>query len=393
MSEEYQVRILKSKPEIEEFRNFWKALPSLPYSDIDFFLTSLKSRTEIAPYVIVTSLDGVPQNMVVGIIETSVLPVKISHWTLFRAAVRTLVINPGGVLGNSNPASTGALVAALTQVLRGGVVDALRLPQTRKDSEFFKQLQEATPFLCKDGSLEYRLHWQMKMPESVADIHSGFSSEHRKKLRWQNKNLEKNFPGAINIRCFQDAAELETMIRDVETISQKTYQRSLGAAFIDTPATRARVQLEAEKNWLRMYVLYVAGQPTAYWWGLIYNNTFHSNAMGFDPERRRFSPGTYLLTKTLEDLHQKKIEHIDFGAGDFHYKQQFGTENWEETMVYSVFAPRVRPVFLNLTIGAVGKFRFLTRAILKRTRLIDVMKNYWRRKLEAKSESPASLQG
>ena len=365
-----QIRILTSVAEIEELRDVWKRWPSLPYSDIDFFLTSLKTHTNVVtPHVIVISSADVPRAMAVGYVEEGHLPFKISHLSLFRARLRTLTITPGGLLGDQSGTVVNALVSTLLATLKSGAVDAVRLPQLRSDSEFFKLLQWKTPFYCRDHSLEFRQHWKMQLPGNSADIYAGYSSEHRKKLRWQLKNFEKNFPGGLRIHCFQKPEELPRMIEDVEAISRMTYQRVLGASFIDTPATRARVALEAERGWLRMPVLYVNDEPCAYWWGTAYNQTFYSEAMGFVPAYRKFSPGTYLLIKTLEDLCQNGMKDLDFGAGDFHYKQKFGTVNWEETMVFNIFAPRLRPVALNLANSLIGQFRFLSRSVVNRLHL------------------------
>jgi hypothetical protein len=369
MSDNYQLRILKSASEIEEIRGVWEHWTNAPYSDIDFFLTALKARKDkVTPYIIALSVAGAPRSILIGHIEESMFPIKVSHLTLFRSRLRTLSIARGGMIGDQSSEMAKILVSALMKMLSNGQADAVRMPQIKKGSDFLQALQKATPFPCRDGSLEYRRHWKMKMPDKVTDIYVGFSSQHRKKLRWQNKNFEKKFQNRLKVRCFRRVDELEQMINDVEKIAAKTYQRALGSSFVDNETNRMRVALEAEREWLRMYVLYAEDQPIAYWWGTFYRGTFYSEAMGFDPEYRRYSPGTYLLTKTLEDLYQSGVKDLDFGAGDFQYKQQFGNVTWDETMVFNVFAPYPRPVALNVANSFVGKLRFCAKAIVGRVR-------------------------
>jgi hypothetical protein len=371
MNDDYQVKILKTTSEIEKFRDAWKNWASAPYSDIDFFLTSIKVRKDkVLPYVILLLVSGTPKAMLIGCIDESVLPIKVSHLTLFSARLRTLSIVPGGLIGDQS-CETGKIFASeIIKLLSTGQVEAVRMPQIRLESDFFKSLQKATPFICRDHALEHRRHWRLKMPNDVAGIYVGFSAQHRKKLRWQNKNIEKKFPTELRIRCFRRVDELEQMIKDVEAIAAKTYQRALGASFVDNESNRMRVSLESERDWLRMYVLYGASQPIAYWWGTLYQGTFYSEAMGFDPEYKRYSPGTYLLTKTVEEMHRSGVKCLDFGAGDFHYKQQFGNVSWDETMVFNVFAPSLRPIALNIANSLVGKFRFFGRPIVKKVREI-----------------------
>src|SRR5947208_2875538 len=58
----YQVRILKTVPELEEFRYVWTSWGTLPYSDIDFFVTTIEARQPVAePYVILLLSEGLPK--------------------------------------------------------------------------------------------------------------------------------------------------------------------------------------------------------------------------------------------------------------------------------------------------------------------------------------------
>jgi len=389
----YQVRILKSISEIEEFRNVWKAWPSHLYSDIDFFLTIAEAwKSAVTPHVILLLSDGVPNAMAVGYITEGVLDFKVSHKSIFHARIKMISVIRGGLLGDQSRETAAAMVAALMEILKRGEADALVIGHAPTDSEFYKLLQEKVPLLCWDHTLEIHRHWKMNIPDTMEEVYAGLSGDHRKKIRWQNKNIEKNFFGAITVRCFKEPAELEEMIRDVEVISKKTYQRSLGASFIDNEVNRKRVVTEAKQGWLRMYVLYVNAKPCAYWWGALYRKTFFSEAMGFDPELRRYSPGIYLLTKALEDFCGSGIKDLDFGAGDYYYKKQFGAKNWNETNVFYVFAPKLRPVALNLVRTLIGGLRFSARKILSLLHALELVRKLWRRRLvtEAKPASTCS---
>jgi len=386
-----QVRVLKSAAEIEEFRNVWKGWPGHLYTDIDFFLAMAEARKPLVePHVTVLLSDGVPKAMAVGYIAQEVLDFKISHKSLFHARIRTISVLRGGILGDQSRETATAMVSALMETLQQGEADALIIGHTPVDSEFYKLLREKVPLLCRDHTLEIHPHWKMNVPDTMEEVYARLSGEHRKKLRWQNRNFEKNFPGAVAVRCFKETAELEKMIRDVEEISKKTYQRSLGASFIDNELNRKRVALEAEKGWLRMYVLYVGAKPCAYWWGASYGKTFFSEAMGFDPEYRRYSPGMYLLTKTLEDFCRSGVKDLDFGAREYHYKKQFGDYFWNETEVFYVFAPKLWPVALNLMRTLFGGVRFLGKRVLNFCHAPGPLKKLWSRKVEKSSEKPVS---
>ena len=130
-----------------------------------------------------------------------------------------------------------------------------------------------------------------------------------------------------------------------------------------------------------MYVLYVNDKPCAYWWASLYDRTLYSEAMGFDTDYRRYSPGMYLLTKALEELCKEGVKAVDFGAGDFLYKRQFGNECWNETMVFYVFAPKLRTIYLNVLRTMFGAFRHSSRWILGRCNLLSSIRKFCRHKM------------
>jgi CelD/BcsL family acetyltransferase involved in cellulose biosynthesis len=186
----------------------------------------------------------------------------------------------------------------------------------------------------------------------------------------------------LAVRCFRETQELELMFHDVEEIAGKTYQRGLGVGFIDNDENRIRLNLEADKGWLRMYVLYVGAKPCAYWWGTVYKNTFHSCALGFDPAFRRYSPGVYLLMKALENLCSDGVRQLDFGLGDARYKKQFGTDCWEEATV-NVFAFTIKGLALQLSLRVCSILDGVGRRMIQKTGITDWLKTSWRRRLSA----------
>jgi CelD/BcsL family acetyltransferase involved in cellulose biosynthesis len=138
--------------------------------------------------------------------------------------------------------------------------------------------------------------------------------------------------------------------------------------------------LEAAKGWLRMYVLYLNGKPSAYWWGVVYGETFHSCALGYDPEFHNYSPGSYLLTKGLESLCQQGVKELDFGLGDARYKQQFGDNNYKEATI-SLFAQTLQGISLNCILSLNNVMTLIAKRILKRFKIIETLKKHWRSKL------------
>jgi CelD/BcsL family acetyltransferase involved in cellulose biosynthesis len=221
----------------------------------------------------------------------------------------------------------------------------------------------------------------MIVPAGLEALYQGLSSKARKNQRWQAKRLMQDHSGQVEVRCFRREHELDEAIRQVEQIVEKTYHRALGIGFSDTPDMRERLGLQARRGWLRIHVLVVKGQPWAFWIGRLYQQTFHSDFMGYDPANAKYSPGMFLILKVIEGFScgvgGERAEEIDFGFGDAQYKQVLGNREWNESPVY-VFAPNLKGLRLHLLqMPSVVVDRFV-RPLLERTDLAKRIKKMWR---------------
>src|SRR6266404_9117806 len=106
------------------------------------------------------------------------------------------------------------------------------------------------------------------------------------------------------------------MIRDVEDVAKKAWQRLRGGGFIGTEHMRKRLHLAGCKGWLRAYILYVENRPCAFSLGTLYGDTFYWDFTGYDPQYDRYSPGVFLFMRMLEDLCPQSVKLVDFGFGE-----------------------------------------------------------------------------
>jgi len=171
------------------------------------------------------------------------------------------------------------------------------------------------------------------------------------------------------------------MIKDVESVARKTYQRGIGVGFVDTEEMRACLGLLARGGRLRAHLLYAAGEPRAFWVGTVHGHTFHSNFMGYDPGLSQYSPGMFLVMRVIEDLcsqeGQGRIREIDFGLGDAQYKRVLGDTQWGEASVY-IYAPTLKGISLNALRTSGVLIDTILRAALERARLFLTIKRLWR---------------
>jgi len=385
------VRILRTAAEIEDFRETWESWQRHPNIDIDFYLTVNRMRPQILrPHIVVLYRDGRPDAMLVGRIVNERIACNIGYKTVFAPRARVLRIIYGGILGNLSPANGEILVNEILSALCRGESDLAILSPIRVDSPFYQAATQVPGFLSRDFFPPVQLHRSTSIPATVEDFNRRLSHKVRKNSKW--KRLLRDFPGGIRIDCIRELDGLERMIRDVEEIAKKTYQRGLGVGFKDNAETREVLRLDAEKGRLRAFILYLADRPCAFWVGTVYQQTFHGGYVGYDPEYGRYALGMFLMMRVIESFCQgngnKDVAEIDFGLGDAEYKEILGTCTWQEGSL-CLFAPNLRGLGLNALRTPVLVVDRMASAALARTGLVAKIKKAWRDRVKQPKNMPS----
>ena len=136
----------------------------------------------------------------------------------------------------------------------------------------------------------------------------------------------------------------------------------------------------ARREWLRVYILYLADRPCAFWVGDINRGIFGGNYVGYDSQFAKYSPGMFLSLRVIEGFctdNRNGVTGLDFGPGDAKYKEILSNHRWNETAVY-IFSPSLKGIGLNLTRTAVGGLDQATKKVLARTKLLQRIKKHWR---------------
>jgi len=389
MSGEVTVRVIRTLAEIEEVRSTWVSWKFHPNSDIDYYLSRFHVRPEfIRPHIIVVNRDGRPDAMLVGRLDHLRLDLKIGYVHLPRPRVRVLNFIYCGLLGEPSPENCGLIVSEITNSLRRGEADLAAFSHIRVGSSIYEAARRLPGFLSRDHFPQVDPHFSMKLSGTMEEMYRGLSSNARHDLRRKAKRLLKDFPGKVEVSCFREESSLEVMIRDLEAIAKKTYQRGLGVGFLDNAEMRQRLSLAARRGWLRSYILYVEDKPCAFWMGTLYQGTFHVDFCGYDPSYDRSSPGTFLLTRMLEGFGREKFDQIDFGYGEERHKQRFSNCKWHEAMV-RIYAPTVRGLGIKVLVTLVHFIDYIARRVLDYGKLLPKLKRFWRKQVRNCEPGPA----
>ena len=382
MTHELHVRVIRDEAGIEEVRDVWSGWQQHPNADIDFYLLTLRSRPEmVRPHVIMIYRGGLPDAMLVGRIERARIGFKIGYKTLARAHALQMTLINGGEMGNLCEENGALLIREVVAGLRGKEADLAFFNHLRTDMPLYQAVCRTPDFLARDHFQSTAPHRGMTLPDTADELYNRLSGKARKNLKWQARKFLNEYPGAVCVHAFRETAELDKMFQDVEQVARGTYQRGLGVGFVDSADTRKRFALEAEKGWLRANVLYVRQEPCAFWIGSLYGDVFHSNFMGYDSAYAKYSPGMYLIMKTLDGfIGREGGDHpamIDFGLGDAQYKEVLGNCQWQDASLY-IFGPTLKGMGLKALQTSFAFTDKILRASLERTQMLQRVKTFWR---------------
>lgn len=376
------VRVARSPEEVEALRPVWSRLQDSHFtSDIDVFLTLVRNDPHVVrPHVLVLEQDGEPVSIVVARIEERGLPARLGYLAV-SPRVRMLTVAYGGFLGR-DPTAPAVVLGPARKSLDPEGIELLRLRMLTVGSPLHSAARAAASPLLRRRFDGPRPHWRCAVPDSLDEFLAGRSKERRRNVRRYRRRLEEAFPGEVEVRAFEGRDDLDTLFAHSERIQRRTYQRAVGVGFADTALTRALTGLAMDRGWFLGAVLYLGGEPVAFWHGNAYRGVFSTTATGYDPALAEHRPGTYLLIDLVERLCADPTVHtLDFGFGDADYKRSFGDTSMLEEDV-AVFEPRPRPLALHAVDSAVLGTTTLGRAALARSGRLRAVRRAWRRRLD-----------
>lgn len=383
IKEEVSVRVIRKVEEIEDVRSIWCRWQKHPVADIDFYLNQECSGPSfVRPHLVLIYRDGTPDAMLVGkLLDMGVSDFTIGPWSVWKPRARVLRIPHGGLLGNATPENCEMFVKEIMASLDRGEADVATFRGFRADSSTFYFVHHLPNYLCRDPFPQTILHCSMKLPSTVEEVYPSLSKLHRRDIRRMARKVIADYGCELCIRCFKNGTEIDRMIRDIEHVAKDAWQRGRGGGFIDTEQMRKRLHLAARKEWLRGYILYIRNQPCAFAVGTLYHGTFYWDYTGYDPSYDRYSPGTFLFMRMLDDLCQQNVKLVDFGFGEEMYKQRFGNCKWQDAEMICLFANRSRGIALRVLRTVTGIVDGFGRNCLKVFHLKPRLKRAWRRHL------------
>ena len=353
---------------VEALRDAWQSagVGDLD-SDIDYFLGVVRNAPwVIRPHVVCIRRAGKPDLFGIARLEDFPLRVSFGHRALVRPALRSIVVTFGGIVGAAGAEDEQLILDELQRPLGTGEAEALVLRRLDHTGSLHRVAMDRGGRLLRVHGQVIAHHWRAKKPESLEAFLSNRSAKTRQTVRRQDRRLERDYGDALRLVRSGRMDEHHDVVRDMETVAARTYQRGAGrAAFRDDAVDRALLELGLRRGWFRAWMLYLKEKPVAFWLGTAYAGTFTIMVPGFDPDHSKESVGRYTMFRMLEDVcADEHISQIDLGQGDFEYKQSFEPERIDETDVV-LLAKRPRAVAIGLLASGVTVMNGWARSLVR----------------------------
>jgi hypothetical protein len=381
-----QVRVLRTRSEIEALRDFWTSCRTARDADLDFFLFVSEVLTAtIRPHVIVVYSGSVPTALMCGRLEAAPKSIKAGYLTLRLPKVKTLIFVSDGWLGDISEANSKLLVDSIIESLSLREADVAILYHPDLNSPLAKAATNLPKWFQRDYAITPQIHRVRDLKISPGGFLAGISSKERNNQKRRARKLREVFR-EVSIESLEFPKDFERMIRDAEIVASKSYQRNLNVGFVDKPDVRSILEFEARKGWLRAYILYLDHKPSAFFIGSLKERVFLCEYIAVDWAYETYTPGMYLILEVLEDIsrqHHGQVDLIDFGSGDAPWKERFGNRFWHESFVH-IFNPSMRGLSISAAQSIVARLKLPIKGLLGSAGVLDSVKRTWRGHLARK---------
>jgi CelD/BcsL family acetyltransferase involved in cellulose biosynthesis len=255
----------------------------------------------------------------------AIAPLMTSRGRLYGLPVRRLE-----TIANDHTPRAGFLVASGRRethgLLWGALIrsrpgwDVLMLKQVPGDSATLSALKAHA---SRDGWLEgcwraSQSPW-LTIDGDFNTYLGGLSAKHRANLRNRDRRLAKI--GDIELETVTGGEALDEALAEGLKLEAAGWKGKAGTAILEAEDTRLFynefARTAAERGWLTLHFLRVAGKRIAFDYALTYGRRVYILKAAYDPAFAAYSPFTQLLQRVLAQAFEGKMLELDFlGAAD-----------------------------------------------------------------------------
>lgn len=197
-------------------------------------------------------------------------------------------------------------------------------------------------WLSWEATAILRVRIESTWDEYLKTRDSHVRSELKRKLR----NVEKL--SAVEWVVATTPESCTRLLPDVFRIEARSWKEAAGTSFLSDkgagPFYEGLAYRAAERGWLRLYLLYVDGNPVAHLYGIVYKNEYLALKTSYDESAKSLSPGAALMAYALRDAFAQGYDAFDFLGVESRWKAELANETrrWSHACVFSRHAVRCR---------------------------------------------------
>ncbi len=246
---------------------------------------------------------------------------EIATKRLFTLPAKTVSLFGSCVLGRPDEQTVQRI---FQPIIEASDFDLIDLGEVFIDSPLYRAVKSLPGIVAWRIIRRSQIRWLIDLPGSFDEYLSMLGSETRRHANRYSRKIEKEAPEFRVIHRPEDALDF---LRDAEQISRLTYQWNLGYGVRNDKHTQDRFVRLAKAGMLRGYLLHIQGKPCAFAWGELNLGKFLYQAIGYDPQFGKLSPGVVLYMQLIRDLIENAdCRLFDFGAGgEDGYKSRLAT--------------------------------------------------------------------
>ena len=380
------VKSINSFQELDTLKVIWEAWQNHPNNDFDHYKLVCRLRKEVeSPCVLIAENHGDIAAMLIARVEKTPFSPAIGYFHPIRIPTQSITVLHRGLLGRDDDETSRLLVQHIWSFLESGRADMVTFHNLSEHSPLMKAIEAYCPRRHRENIVRWNTHWAMTLPEQPGFLLKTLRSKHRSWITGRQKKLESAYPGKVSWQWIKQFDDIPGLATRLEAVAARTYQRGLGAGFVNDEEHQQRYSLFADRGQLRVQMLEIEGQVKAFWIGTVYKNVFHSAETGYDPDFRIYELGTLIFFKMADELVREGVLQIDFGLGDAFYKERYGDESLREATI-NVFSPNFKGLLLRSISQSANMVDKTLRGLLQKTGTLNQVKTSLRRFIQRKSK-------
>jgi hypothetical protein len=334
------LKYYSSIPEIENISTVWSDLQekedcSRLENSYDYFLFLAKSNLlGGTPLVIILLNNNNPVLLCAGVItQNSYIPsLGFFKLPLINFRKNCYHIFPYAIYGAPDSCLIKKFLSMLPDALKVYNIDYAFFSALQSKTILADYLLKKNPSFVNDPLPLLDKHYYMKVPRCLNEYLGTKDSRRRRRLKKVIEIVESEF--SWEIKMFRDKTEIDQFFNDAETIAVKSYPRAINQGFFPTCEEREKRLWLASKGMFLSYILYLDDLPAAFIHGTLYKKRFCTEDIGFNVDYEKYSLGTYLRLKVIDNLAETGLANIlDYGYGSDEYKRLFSTTNNDEARI------------------------------------------------------------